>query len=130
MMSGESLGEIAKYYNEHHQTEISEDLQGQSPCCVYDNDNLTAIICIDEWKNDSQHIGYLAHEVLHLLICISHVCECPINIYTSECWAYAMNSFLETFLEILNTHHLKKEKKNAGRDVQQRSRKRNIARKA
>lgn len=129
MMHGESLGEIAKYYNAHHQTKISESLQGQSPCCIYDNDNLTAIICIDGWKNESQDIGNLTHEVLHLLICISHVCECPINIHTSECWAYAMNSFVETFLEILNTHHLKKEKKNARSNIQQGSRKGNSTRK-
>ncbi len=119
--ANESLKKIAEYYNEFHDTNINESIDGESPCCLYDSENLTAIICINEWKMDAYHVGVIAHEVMHLLVCISEVCECPINMHTSECWAYTMNSFMETFIELLNKNekkNRKKVKKNARKHIQ------------
>ena len=125
----ESLSEIAKYYNNKYGFHINEGLDGESPCCMYDNEDLIAIVCINKWEFNSYYLGTLAHEILHMLICISYTCECPINVHTSECWAYTMNSFMETFVEILNTHHLKKGKRrHARRNIRQRSRKRHSLR--
>lgn len=97
----ETLKNVVDIYDSKYGLSFKKDIEGKAPCCLYDNDNLTAAICIDEWQFDSAHIGALAHEILHLIICISDACECPINMHTSECWAYAYTTFIETFLDIL-----------------------------
>lgn len=124
----ESLKEIAQYYNKKFDAGIGENLTGESPCCLYSTDNLIAIICINDWDFDAYHVGIISHEILHMLICISYACECPINMHTSECWAYTMNSFMDTFLDVLNKNHLKKDSKNVRSDIQPRSRKRHSTR--
>ncbi len=120
----ESLKEISQFYNENENMHINEDFDGECPCCIYDRKNLIAIVCINEWKFDIQHIGDLSHEVIHMIICISEECGCPINIHTTECWAYAYDTFIETFLEILNTNHLDKGETNVRSNIRQESCKR------
>ena len=72
---------------------------------------MVGIVCLKGWKFDSYNVGILTHETLHLLIDISYVCGCEMNIHTTECWAYAMNSFIETFIDVLNTKYLRDKNK-------------------
>jgi len=105
---GEKIDDVVDYYNSHHGSSFIKSGSDKAPCCLHDDEHMTAVVCINDWKFDPFHVGIVAHEVFHLLTCISAVCECPMNIATTECWAYTMSSFVETFIEVLNNRSKKK----------------------
>lgn len=106
-----TLQDILKHFNKKEKMHlISENLDGRPPCFISDENEQIGIICLDEWKFDAYHVSVLSHELMHLIITISEVCHCEINEYTTECWAYTMDSFIESFISILNEKYLKETK--------------------
>lgn len=75
-----------------------------APCFVCDPKNLIGIVCINEFKLNSMNISICVHELIHLMVYISNISGCNINLNTSECWAYFMGSMTQMMIEILNQH--------------------------
>lgn len=92
---------VEAYYNESEGTAFHETFNDRCSFCLCDEDEMIGVVCIRKWELTSYKIGLLVHEIMHLLICISHKCECPININTTECWAYTIDSFVDTFIDVL-----------------------------
>ncbi len=92
---------IIDFYKDQYSVDFS-DLEADAPCCLVNEESLVAAICLKNWKKDNFNIGLLSHEVVHLLIAISSATGCEMNNHTTECWAYAMQSFVETILDMLD----------------------------
>lgn len=106
-----TLQDILKYFNKKEGLHLSSsDYDTKPPCFISEEHEQVGIICINEWKFDAYHVGVIAHELMHLIITISEVCHCDINDYTTECWAYTMDSFMESFINVLNKKYLKENK--------------------
>lgn len=57
------------------------------------------------------NISICVHELIHLMVYISNISGCPINLETSECWSYFIGNMTQMMIEILN-QHFKEERKN------------------
>ena len=75
-----------------------------TPCFICDPENLIGVVCINNFQLNSKDISICVHELIHLMIYISNISGCEINLNTSECWAYFIGSMTQMMIEILYQH--------------------------
>ena len=95
-----SGSDIAELYKRNHSIDFTE-VAAPPPCCLIDDESMCAVICLKGWSRDNYHVGLIAHELMHLMIAISASTNCEMSNHTTECWAYTLESFMETILDIL-----------------------------
>ena len=96
-----TIQDVYDFYKLKHSLDFS-GIETAVPCCLIDEHSMSAVICLKNWKKSNFNISLLVHEVMHLLIAISDVSGCEMNNHTTECWAYSMQSFIETILDVLD----------------------------
>lgn len=102
----EELNEILTYLNDREKCSFTlyEDCNVNPPCFAHEPDSLEGVICLDSFTYTPKDIMFCVHELTHLMISISERNDCPINIDTTECWAYFMGNMIQMILEILQSY--------------------------
>jgi len=108
----EELNDILRHLNEKENCDfyLNENETIAPPCFASENESLIGVICINTFTFTPKDIMLCIHELTHMMISISDVNGCPINMQTNECWAYFMGSMTQMILEILNSHEFEGKK--------------------
>ena len=103
---GEEVNDILDHLNNKENCYFNLDNNEitNPPCFVSDSKSLIGVICIDKFSFTSKDIMVCVHELIHLMISISTVNGCAIDISTTECWAYFFGNITFMMLEILKSH--------------------------
>lgn len=101
----ENINDIVFHLNNKEKCYFNNKIANiNSPCFICDPENLIGVVCINNFQLNSKDISICVHELIHLMIYISNISGCEINLNTSECWAYFIGSMTQMMIEILYQH--------------------------
>lgn len=101
----ENINDIVFHLNNKEKCYFNNKIANiNTPCFVCDSENLIGVICINNFQLNSKDVSICVHELIHLMIYISNISGCEINLNTSECWAYFIGSMTQMMIEILYQH--------------------------
>ena len=101
----ENINDIVFHLNNKEKCYFNNKIANiNTPCFICDPENLIAVVCINNFQLNSKDISICVHELIHLMIYISNISGCEINLNTSECWAYFIGSMTQMMIEILYQH--------------------------
>ena len=101
----ENINDIVFHLNNTEKCYFNNTIANiNTPCFICDPENLIGVVCINNFQLNSKDISICVHELIHLMIYISNISGCEINLNTSECWAYFIGSMTQMMIEILYQH--------------------------
>ena len=101
----ENINDIVFHLNNKEKCYFNNKIANiNTPCFICDPENLIGVVCIHNFQLNSKDISICVHELIHLMIYISNISGCEINLNTSECWAYFIGSMTQMMIEILYQH--------------------------
>lgn len=101
----ENINDIVFHLNNKEKCYFNNKIANiNTPCFICDPENLIGVVCINNFQLNSKDISICVHELIHLMIYISNISGCEINLNTSECWAYFIGSMTQMMIEILYQH--------------------------
>lgn len=101
----ENINDIVFHLNNKEKCYFNNKIVNiDTPCFICDPENLIGVICINNFQLNSKDVSICVHELIHLMIYISNISGCEINLNTSECWAYFIGSMTQMMIEILYQH--------------------------
>lgn len=101
----ENINDIVFHLNNKEKCYFNNKIANiDTPCFICDPENLIGVICINNFQLNSKDVSICVHELIHLMIYISNISGCEINLNTSECWAYFIGSMTQMMIEILYQH--------------------------
>ena len=101
----ENINDIVFHLNNKEKCYFNNKIANiNTPCFICDPENLIGVVCINNFQLNSKYISICVHELIHLMIYISNISGCEINLNTSECWAYFIGSMTQMMIEILYQH--------------------------
>ena len=100
--NAENITDIVFHLNNKEKCSFNNKIANiNTPCFICDPENLIGVVCINNFQLNSKDISICVHELIHLMIYISNISGCEINLNTSECWAYFIGSMTQMMIEIL-----------------------------
>ena len=101
----ENINDIVFHLNNKEKCYFNNKIANiNTPCFICDPENLIGVVCINNFQLNSKDISICVHELIHLMLYISNISGCEINLNTSECWAYFIGSMTQMMIEILYQH--------------------------
>ena len=101
----ENINDIVFHLNNKEKCYFNNKIANiNAPCFICEPENLIGVVCINNFQLNSKDISICVHELIHLMIYISNISGCEINLNTSECWAYFIGSMTQMMIEILYQH--------------------------
>ena len=101
----ENINDIVFHLNNKEKCYFNNKIANiNTPCFICGPENLIGVVCINNFQLNSKDISICVHELIHLMIYISNISGCEINLNTSECWAYFIGSMTQMMIEILYQH--------------------------
>ena len=81
----ENINDIGFHLNNKEKCYFNNKIANiNTPCFICDPENLIGVVCINNFQLNSKDISICVHELIHLMIYISNISGCEINLNTSS----------------------------------------------
>jgi len=90
------------------------------PCCIANDENRICAIILNEYNNTIYDQTTIAHELFHVMTCISTNIGLNMNQETTEAWAYFISFYLKVCLECLNEYLIECEEEKIEKEIKRK----------